>query len=105
VLNGLMEPSPETLPQLLLAQAERWGNRRVAIREFASVAGVPARSPHNVLGEHEALDRRQVPDEVAERELSGRISPFEPIGGGYNQSRVGFARGCSRSSPGTVRSP
>jgi predicted TIM-barrel fold metal-dependent hydrolase len=28
-----MKPSAETLPQLLLAQAERWGNRRVAIRE------------------------------------------------------------------------
>ena len=28
-----MEPSPETLPQFLLAQAERWGDRRAAIRE------------------------------------------------------------------------
>jgi long-chain acyl-CoA synthetase len=28
-----MEPSAETLPQLLLGQARRWGDRRVAIRE------------------------------------------------------------------------
>jgi long-chain acyl-CoA synthetase len=28
-----MESSPETLPQFLLAQAERWGDRRAAIRE------------------------------------------------------------------------
>src|SRR6202795_2971305 len=28
-----MKPSAETLPQLLLAQARRWGDRHVAIRE------------------------------------------------------------------------
>ena len=31
--DAVMAPSAETLPQLLLAQALRWGNRRVAIRE------------------------------------------------------------------------
>jgi hypothetical protein len=53
---------------------------RRAVGELGSVAGVAARPAGGVLGEHVALDRRQVPLQVGEAEFAGRRRPVEALG-------------------------
>src|SRR5712691_10975874 len=52
----------------------------VTIAELAAVTGIPARFALRVLREHPALDRGEMPHQIAEGELAFFVGPVEAIG-------------------------
>src|SRR4029077_6108067 len=78
--GGLGGGGAEDLQGLLVHAIVEGPAGLVAFRQLRAVAGVAAGPALGVLGEHPALDRSQVADEVAEGEGSRLIRPFQLLG-------------------------